>query len=71
LKNETKQEDMADILEEYKRYVPSNTVTLDEQIPKEDVTEHHYAGGWGLPIGSKSKGVEQNGKSEQKKLMSL
>ena len=30
---------MADILEEYKQYVPSYTVTLDEQILKEDITE--------------------------------
>ncbi len=30
---------MADILEEYKKYVPSSIVTLDEQIPKEDTTE--------------------------------
>ena len=38
----TKHEDMADILEEYKQYVPSHTVTLDEQIPKEDVTEEMH-----------------------------
>ena len=30
---------MADILEEYKKYVPSTTVPLDEQIPNEDTTE--------------------------------
>ena len=38
-KNETKYDDMIDILEEYKKYVPSSSVTLQEPIPESNVTE--------------------------------
>ena len=39
LKEETKYEEMIDILEEYKQYVPSQTVKLKEPIPGSDDTE--------------------------------
>ena len=38
-KNEIVYEDMIGILEEYKKYIPSKVVTLDEPIPDSDVTE--------------------------------
>ena len=38
-KNETKYDDMIDILEEYKKYIPSSSVTLQEPIPESNVTE--------------------------------
>ena len=38
-KNETKYDDMIDILEEYKKYVPSSSVTLQEPIPESNITE--------------------------------
>lgn len=38
-KQETVYEEMIDILEEYKRYVPSRTVKLVEPIPGSDATE--------------------------------
>ena len=38
-KNETVYEDMIDILEEYKNYIPSKVIMLDETIPDSDSTE--------------------------------
>ena len=38
-KNETRYEDMVEILEEYKAYIPSKSVTLQEPIPDSDITE--------------------------------
>lgn len=38
-KNETRHEEMMDILEEYKKYVPSKVVVLEEPIPRVDTTE--------------------------------
>ena len=38
-KQETRYEDMADILVEYKQYVPSRPVRLKESIPGSDASE--------------------------------
>lgn len=38
-KDETKHVDMMDILEDYKKYIPSKVVILKDPIPQEDTTE--------------------------------
>ncbi len=42
-KDETKNEEMMDILEEYKKYVPSKVIPLAEPIPRtDDVEDRSY-----------------------------
>ncbi len=48
-------EDMVDILEEYKKYIPSKVVNLEEPIPGTDLTEYRVflstlLGGDGLSV---------------------
>ncbi len=52
-------EDMVDILEEYKKYIPSKVVNLEEPIPGTDLTEDRVflstlLGGDGLSVAGSS-----------------